>query len=344
MSSVSISENFQSISLAGPKKNDRFIDFLKGVSIFMVILTHSLPQRILAGTYAVFGIDPAVPLFILIQAWHINNSFVNKGRRIGYFYSGAVLLKIFRRIVAPFCLILGIQISIFYFWGELDWREVVRQGGIGPGSYYIYIYLEIAFLAPLVYYWMRCWPDWKKVIVFVVISELLEIFCSFVSMPEPLYRLLFFRYFFLLYLGFRMNLKDFRLDTLKVCLSVVSIVFIIADACLTINLEPFIFQTAWKGFHWLAYFYTAYVVLYVLKFFYRKFSGKIQDFFCFMGVYSYEIFLLQMAVFSFDIYALTGIPFNYFTFLLFFPLKIILSIGPVFLLKKEVMCLIQPGN
>lgn len=54
----------------------------------------------------------------------------------------------------------------------------------------------------------------------------------------------------------------------------------------------------------------------------------------YIGKYSYEIFLLQMFVFGFNIYEWIGIPFNYLTFLLFFPVKIVLSVLPVFLWKK----------
>jgi len=62
---------------------------------------------------------------------------------------------------------------------------------------------------------------------------------------------------------------------------------------------------------------------------------KFLNFILVLGRYSYEVFLLQMFVFGFNIYQISGIHLNYLTFLLLFPLKIMLSIIPVFLLKKR---------
>ena len=306
---------------------------IKGIAILMVVLLHSIPGDILYKTFAFLWLGQAVPLFILIQVYHIKNSFVSKGRKLSYFYSWYTLLKLLRRIIFPFCLFLSVQIVIFYALGELNWKEVLSSGGIGPGSYYIYIYLEIAFLAPLIYYWMRNWSKIAKFLMFIVLSEALELLCSYSMIPDYLYRLLFFRYFFLIYLGFQIDLKDIRLNFFKISLAIIGIIFIITDLYTDANLMPFIYHTAWRGYHWLAYFYTAYVFIYFLKHLYHRISEKIQDFLCFIGLYSYEIFLLQMFVFGFDRFL--NISSNSFTFMLLFFVKIILSILPVFLLWKR---------
>ena len=72
------------------------------------------------------------------------------------------------------------------------------DGGDGPGSYYIWVYIQLAFLCPLLTSVVkRKLARW----IFVGVCILFEIFCSLVNMNESLYRLLCIRYIFLIYLG-----------------------------------------------------------------------------------------------------------------------------------------------
>ena len=49
---------------------DPFIDFLKGICIFLVILKHALPASWEFALYFPLWGDAAVPIFLLIQAFH----------------------------------------------------------------------------------------------------------------------------------------------------------------------------------------------------------------------------------------------------------------------------------
>ena len=48
--------------------NDAFIDFLKGVSIILVILSHTLPHHL--TFFPIWGGSKAVPIFLAIQIFH----------------------------------------------------------------------------------------------------------------------------------------------------------------------------------------------------------------------------------------------------------------------------------
>lgn len=66
-------------------KRDYFIDFVKGCAILMVILLHSIPGSVLEKTFSLFWLEQAVPLFILVQAYHIKNAYIAKGRSVTFF-------------------------------------------------------------------------------------------------------------------------------------------------------------------------------------------------------------------------------------------------------------------
>lgn len=229
----------------------------------------------------------------------------------------------------PFLLLSCIQIVLYYWLGILDLPKVLRDGGIGPGSYYIYVYIEIALIAPCLYYVLRNRSTKTKFLVFIFLSELLELFCSWIHISDETYRLLFFRYFFLIYLGFSLDFKEMRLSSQKIFFACLSVVFILIDGYSNFNLEPFVYHTVWKGFHWLAYFYTAYIALNVLSVLYRKLFITFKNTICLMGRHSYQIFLSQMFVFGFDVFRIANIEFNPTLCLMLLPVKIALSIFPV---------------
>ena len=56
------------------EKRDLFIDFLKGICIICVVLTHNLPQSVMKASVFVAWGDMAVPLFLLFQSYHVFHS------------------------------------------------------------------------------------------------------------------------------------------------------------------------------------------------------------------------------------------------------------------------------
>lgn len=129
-------------SIFKKKEYDEKIDFIKGLSILFVILNHCV-EDLQAILFPLWG-SPAVTLFILIQVFHVYKKETTSPK-IAY-------RTIWTRILKPF---IAVQIILVAFWilfSDLSITEQLKliayKGGKGPGSYYIWIYLQIALLLP----------------------------------------------------------------------------------------------------------------------------------------------------------------------------------------------------
>ena len=288
---------------------DPFIDYLKGICILLVILTHCLPD-LWGGT--------AVPIFLIIQVFHtykkgLDNVKINFN-------------KLWNRIIKPFLLteiiLIVIGLGSKILTGQSDnllsyLSNVAKLGGRGSGAYYPWIYIEFALLLPIIA------PILKKIngiylaIAFIIISELFEIMCSLMNMPEFIYRILFFRYTFLIYLGYLLVIKGYILNWKTLLVSIISASSILLFVYTKTDLSPFIYNVSkWKPYHWICYFYIAFFLLFFFKFIYQRTIrfGKICEYIKKMGRYSFEIFLFQMIFFEFHKYIvklLSTITVNY---------------------------------
>lgn len=309
---------------------DPFIDYLKGISILFVVLLHCLPLQnyLLCSLWA----SQAVPIFLLIQVFHVVRGG-NKNKRINY-------KKLFNRILKPYLLTLMIQFVLSVLvYGERDIilliKRIIGAGGIGPGSYYVWVYLQFYFLLPFMVHLMHRMSDRVLFWLFTSLCVALEILCSSIQMSEPLYRLLAIRYLYLIYLGYLWVKKGIILNNLTLSLSGVSIVFILLFTYTSINWEPLFYDSGWKIYHWVSYFYVAYLFVVILSFIYTHIGKKIKDLLCMMGKYSYEIFLMQMFLFSFLPSAkwMDFIGNIYITSFLRVLLSVILSVFPILVYK-----------
>lgn len=309
--------------------HEPFIDYLKGVSILFVVLTHCLPLQdyLLCSLWSA----QAVPIFLIIQSFH-----AYRGNQCNI-----RLRKLFRRILRPFLCMFGLQFLLLVCIRGWDnayvlTRQVIATGGIGPGSYYVWIYLQFYFALPFLMRMMHGWGKIKIGCFFVILSIAMEILCSYADMPGWLYRLLAFRYLFLIYLGYLWVAKGIVLNRWTGILSGASMTFILLLAYADINMEPWICASDWKIFHWPTYFYAAYLFPVMLYVCYKHIGSWQNDLLCKMGKYSYEIFLLQMFIFTFlpSAQQLDIIGNIYLTTILRVLLAIALSIIPVLLYKR----------
>ena len=129
---------------------DPFIDFLKGVCILWVVLTHAFNQEL--HDYSLFCLwgDMAVPMFLLIQCTHVYKKD-DRPAPINW-------RKIWSRILVPFISVelIILMVGLFaYYVANKSITDFISnffsQGGIGRGSYYPKMYIEFAFMIPLFY-------------------------------------------------------------------------------------------------------------------------------------------------------------------------------------------------
>ena len=261
---------------------DPFITFMKGYAILCVLLAHAIPNPDATG-YAIWG-GMQVPLFLIIQTFH---SFKRKPK--------LNLGKILKRAILPLLL------SIACRHGDIcnQFKISVISGGVGPGSYYFWIYLQFSILLPLLYPLLSKLKRSHLLILFLLISEGCEVLSSFISFPEPIYRLLCLRYLFLIYLGIEWVQRGIVMNWKTLLLSLLSIGLIFYFTYSDPSLEPFFFKTSWRYHRWICYFYVAYLMVWLLFVAFNVIKNVkwLNDFVELLGKASYEIYVFQMLVF-----------------------------------------------
>ncbi len=313
---------------------DSFIDFVKGFCIISVVLTHSLPAEVKDYLLFILWGGMAVPLFLLIQVFHAYKAGLESQKKI-------LSLKILKRIVIPFLLTLCFIGVIRVLKGNPINAVVLEflTGGGGPGSYYPWVYIEFAILLALFRPLLKRAKFYQIFIVFIMLSVLAEVICSITSINPRLYRISCFRYIFLIALGLDWVYNGIKLDKKRVLLSIISVCFIILFQYFNPNLEPIFYYTAWKSFHWISYFFTAYILMFGLKITFAHLSrlGRVNQFVLKCGKFSYEIFLVQMIVFNFiKLDSLSFVQNKLLQFALWFVLVNVASVCPVFFYKSFI--------
>lgn len=156
-------ENLKSSFINMPTQRDLFIDFLKGLCIICVVLTHNLPHSVMKASAFVAWGSMAVPLFLLIQSYHVFHTDKTRremGLRSKTYKEHYNLAKLWKRIAMPFIIVTIITGAVLIVFGH-DPIEVMKSallyGGIGPGSYYVWIYLQFFLLLPLCLIFVNKW-------------------------------------------------------------------------------------------------------------------------------------------------------------------------------------------
>lgn len=270
--------------------NDSFIDFLKGISIILVLLSHTIPHD--CTYFPIWGGSKAVPIFLTIQIFHA----YKKGKpRI------PDLKKILKRVISPFLLFQGILLSIILvnaLYKNYNITEIINStlitGGNGPGTYYIYIYIQFALILPFIY---KCLNKYNTLTIFLsclAFSFLNEIIASHLNLSDHIYRLLATRYIFLIFFGFLWVRNGIVIGFKEFILGILGFISVIYLRYFYEPLEPIFFDTGWKTDRWISFFYVMYIYVPLLFIIWKNLKDKIKAAIQFLGVCSFEIFLMQM--------------------------------------------------
>lgn len=240
----------------------------------------------------------AVPLFLIIQTFHAYKKRLNTKIKFG---------KIWSRMLKDFFILQAFLIVITIVRNEHSVKEVLfntlQQGGLGSGSYYVWIYVQFAILLPLCAYFI---DKFKKpltlFILFAAICEIFEILFSIYGIESHLYRLLATRYIFLIPIGYLIAQRgEVTISNKSIVLSIISLLAIIVFFYSSISLEPIFYQHCdwnWSMFHWICYFFVGSVFIWFLHLMYKKLHTNINTWIMYLGKHSYEIFLIQMGWFA----------------------------------------------
>jgi len=100
------------------------------------------------------------------------------------------------------------------------------------------------------------------------------------------------------------------------------------------SLKPFLHDTPWRTFHWVCYFYTAFLLPWLIWKVYDRIPYRIRLLIGEIGKSSYEIFLVQMVVFTLYPYSLLSFGNIYIDTIVIISLSMTLSIIPILLWKR----------
>lgn len=276
--------------------HDPFIDFLKGFAIISVVLNHVFPYYVEKPLLFCLWGEMAVPLFLIIQSFHYYKSGLDT---LPKFSISKFLTRIFLPYgISQLLIILCLALKDGGFNYEIL-NTFLSYGGIGPGEYYIYIYVQFVILLPICAQIFKRTNKFSTVFTMVLISQLLEILCSLVQMPINIYKLSFCRYFFLIYIGYIWAREGIRIDGKRMLLSVTSVFCILLLYYSKLDLSPIVYETKWwRIFHWFCYFYPAFLLPFILRFVYNYVLTPIKNIVKYCGLKSWPIFCTQIVIFS----------------------------------------------
>ncbi|MBR7031443.1 MAG: acyltransferase [Prevotella sp.] len=273
---------------------DPQIDYIKGLCILFVVWTHCMNRGELSIILFPYWGDTAVPIFIIIQVFH----YYKKGVSVRM----PSIPKLWKRILQPYIKMIALmfiaQFFMYYDMTDGTFSPTLYWEKRGPGSYYIFIYIEMAFVIPLFAPLYRKFSTKWLLVIFLILSQLVEIVCSLTHCPDNIYRITFFRYIFLIFIGYLLATKGLKLNKLTITAGIFSMLFIYFFAYSMCDMEP-VFCTSlvlWPLCHWICYLYIAYFFLPFLKYTYTKLiiCNRFMSCINTIGKYSYEIYLFQI--------------------------------------------------
>ena len=318
---------------ADKQKYDYSLDFMKGIAACAVVFLHNMPNFNIGSTY---WIGQAVPIFLFITAYLTYGSF-QRGKSITDYYSIKSIWKMFNRIFKPFLLMTVLQVVLFYLLvPTFSLKGALISGGIGPGSYYPWIYLQTWIALPIIIIIVDKVRIRYSFFLFLFVCIILEMLSNPTLFPSAIYRLSFTRYIFLLYLACVVCKVKLKINITVIILAIISLIYLTIVTYTNLDLKPFIYQTGWSGQAYPSAFYTVFVFL-LLAILYKKYPESfISKLFIRFGGWSYELFLWQMFVFgffSFDRFAVLGSKFQTIVFILTTSL---LCFVPLYIYKQYI--------
>ena len=128
------------------------IDFVKGLAALSVILLHTLPSIVIKGSFAIFHIWQAVPIFLFISFYLGFRNLEKKENVFKGYFSKDRFKKIFLKIWLPLLLLAALEALFFLVIGNKDKAiGCLLCYDNGPGSYYVWCYMQIWLLMPAIY-------------------------------------------------------------------------------------------------------------------------------------------------------------------------------------------------
>ncbi|MHC2991381.1 hypothetical protein OB13_07230 [Pontibacter sp. HJ8] len=293
------------------KQHFQQIDIVKGLAIVAVLLLHSLTREELVGSYAIFHIWQAVPLFMVTMGLNLGLSYSSKTLHFHHLYTAHYFQKKGLRILLPLLLLYGIALVAGYTWQRLYGQNVYTLGwenfiGVlpvsGKGNYFITLLLQSVLLLPLIGYCYFRWP--ARTLLVLVLLEVVFLLTAyriaFFNEDRYLYDAAFFRYLSAIALGLWLStIVSSEKNTGKwilVLIGLGSAVLLYGQLYLGLLL-PYI-RPEWQAQVALTFPFAALLVYLFILLFPQQSDNKVLGMMAETGKASYHIFLVQVLYFG----------------------------------------------
>jgi fucose 4-O-acetylase-like acetyltransferase len=292
-----------------PEKKQRiyWIDCLKMVAIYMVILDHTAFENQYVHSYiSALFIDCAVPVFFILVGYNSAGSYQRgEFQRIGQWYQKDFILNKMKRLLLPYLAVLLFEVLYKVQVEGLDameiWERLLYRGGWGPGSYFPIVMVQVTLLVPVLIYFAK--SHWAKTFLSVVVFQtVFEFVVNTTHLDSDIYRMLAFRYTTCVMLGivfYFLGSKPHKL-WIPIFMGLLGVLYLFAITVL--DYKPIIFQSWQEESGILPAFY-AFAIVYFAFRMERHFKNHPK--WCalpqLIGQASYHIFLVQMMFFHFKL-------------------------------------------
>ena len=230
------------------------VDFIKGIAAISVIFLHTLPRSVLIDTLAIFHIWQAVPMFLFTSFFLGFRNLDKKENVFKGYYSKERFQKVLLRIWKPLIVLAVLEAVFFLLSGNKD-RAIgsLLCYANGPGSYYIWCYMQIWLLMPAIYLLIKRSGVLLGGWILLIISTLFDFLWEYYIDLTP--GCTCFRYLFISVPAF-MYLKGVNVKSLAP-LVIFSIVYLLLMLYSNVPLyaDP-ILPDGWEAQTSLGYFYT----------------------------------------------------------------------------------------
>ena len=192
-------------------QRNRTLDLLKGILIIFVITLHfPFPDGFRERALFPYWVSFAVPAFLFISGYVSSLSAGRAGGGLKELYDPKRLLAKCVRFLIPYTIYFIFMQVIFRVTGlykvgivEYGLKALFfdyLRGTAGPGSYYVPLMIEFVFVFPLIYLLVNA-KGFRGVLYTFGINVAYEVVKEAFGMGETEYRLLVFRYLFIIACG-----------------------------------------------------------------------------------------------------------------------------------------------
>ena len=270
------------------------IDFIKGLAAISVILLHTLPQTFLYVSLAVYHIWQAVPVFLFITFYLGFRNLEKKKISYKEYYSIDRIKVIFIKLWVPLIILALLEAIFFFVCGNSD-RAI---GSLfcynnGPGSYYIWLYMQIWLLLPLVHTLLKKIGILLGGGILLIISVLGDYCIEAYLGCTP--KFLCFRYIFLSVPAL-IYLKGVNIKRLFPFILISIVYLFLMHYSKVPKLLDTVLPDGWEAQTSLGFFYTLLLFVFLTSCYDKLKNRSLTKYITNIGTISWEVFLIQMIV------------------------------------------------